>query len=149
SRCARRRNAPDVLVAARCHCGRRKHRRRSSRPLWRDPHSAPFTTSASHANCARYRRAADAGVVRGDLVRHLSRHGGVLASVETDTRGRVVLVEKDVDTEPSLARQFLVRGTPTFVATQSGSTTTLTAGSQEGSSSQEAAERAVGVGEAT
>lgn len=38
-----------------------------------------------------------------------------MASVRTDTRGRMVLVEKDVDTEPSLARQFLVRGTPTFV----------------------------------
>ena len=40
---------------------------------------------------------------------------GVMANVQTDTRGHIVLVEKDVDAEPSLARQFLVRGTPTFV----------------------------------
>ena len=40
---------------------------------------------------------------------------GVMARVRRDTVGRVAIVEKDVDTDPGLARRFAVRGTPTFV----------------------------------
>jgi thiol-disulfide isomerase/thioredoxin len=40
---------------------------------------------------------------------------GVVSDLKTDMQARLAVVEKDVDTEPGLARQFYVRGTPTFV----------------------------------
>jgi thiol-disulfide isomerase/thioredoxin len=39
----------------------------------------------------------------------------VVERVRNDLAGRLVVVEKDVETEMSLARSFRVRGTPTFV----------------------------------
>lgn len=41
---------------------------------------------------------------------------GVMSQVRQDAAGRIAVVEKDVDTDPALARRFGVRGTPTFVA---------------------------------